>query len=139
LVSAIARKLDVTESAVRQRIAKSPELLEAKQAVTERALDLAEGNIFTDLSNGGAQTSKWFLEQKGQSRGYGKQPQPKNWVADLISGLTNFFGGGPAGVRGVAAIFGVKLPKEPNGARDRPDRALRSRVRTPRSGDPKRR
>ena len=42
----------------------------AIKAEKEAMLDLAENNIFKELSAGDSKTSKWYLRMKGKERGY---------------------------------------------------------------------
>ena len=43
---------------------------DAMRAEKEAMLDLAENNVFKELSRGDASMSKWYLKMKGQDRGY---------------------------------------------------------------------
>lgn len=47
-----------------------PECEDAIKAEKEAMLDLAENNIFKELSRGDSKTSKWYLRMKGKERGY---------------------------------------------------------------------
>ena len=47
-----------------------PECEDAIKAEKEAMLDLAENNIFKELSRGDSKTSKWYLRMNGKERGY---------------------------------------------------------------------
>ena len=55
---------------VRNYLDKWPECEVAIKAEKEAMLDLAENNIFKELSRGDSKTSKWYLRMKGKERGY---------------------------------------------------------------------
>ena len=55
---------------VRNYLDKWPECAVAIKAEKEAMLDLAENNIFKELSRGDSKTSKWYLRMKGKERGY---------------------------------------------------------------------
>ena len=55
---------------VRNYIEKWEEAKLAVQAEKEAMLDVAENNIFRDMTNGDVGTSKWYLRMKGKERGY---------------------------------------------------------------------
>lgn len=76
LVSKIQRNLEkdlkvkVCWDTVKKWLSQYPECETAIMAEKEAMLDLAENNVFKELSRGDASMSKWYLKMKGQDRGY---------------------------------------------------------------------
>lgn len=76
LISKIKRNLEKIkgESICWQTVEKYvnmwPSCVDAVKAEKEAMLDLAENNVFKELSRGDASMSKWYLKMKGQERGY---------------------------------------------------------------------
>lgn len=79
LMSLIAADLDCSVQNVHQRIRRSKELQREADRIDEQALDLAYGTVINGIKGtkdkgGDLPTARWFLQQKGQSRGFGRQP-----------------------------------------------------------------
>ena len=76
LITKIQRNLEkdikqkVSWDTVKKWLGQYPECETAIMAEKEAMLDLAENNVFKELSRGDASMSKWYLKMKGQDRGY---------------------------------------------------------------------
>jgi hypothetical protein len=113
IISGIANTLGVTPSAVRQRIAASPELQAAVRETKERLLDMCESNVLLDARAGNVKTSQWYLKHQGRHRGYGSQSQPQSRIREILIALERIFGGGSDGLRRLASFLGIKIPAKP--------------------------
>lgn len=69
-VSAAARQLGVSRTALKSRIDKSPRCLMLLQDRREAICDTAEDNVFDAVSNGDQKMSKFVLMTIGKNRGY---------------------------------------------------------------------
>lgn len=71
-ISRTAKILGVGLSTVKDRIKKSERLSAIYKMVTEELLDVAESVIISKVVSGDVDMAKYYLNSKGQSRGYGK-------------------------------------------------------------------
>lgn len=69
-ISACAKRMQVTRSALADKIARTPELQRAKGDLVQSVLDKAEKNIFSDVEAGDQTASKFVLQTIGKDRGY---------------------------------------------------------------------
>ena len=70
--SEAARLLGISRQAMHDRIARTPHLARVITEIEETLLDEAEGVILGLLRAGDLQITKWFLDRRGRSRGYGR-------------------------------------------------------------------
>lgn len=70
-----AQVLQCNRHTIDNYIAKYPTVKAAYDEQTQVVLDIAEGHLFTSISKGNLEQAKWFLQQKGKSRGYGTAAQ----------------------------------------------------------------
>lgn len=73
IVSAIAKKLDVTWHAARKAIDANPVALQAWHDEREGILDLAESALVKSIQQGDTQDAKWLLSRLGKHRGYAER------------------------------------------------------------------
>lgn len=70
VISLAAQELGVTRQAVHGRVNRSPELQAWIADIEETMLDAAEAVIKEAVAKKDRQTTRWFLERKGRSRGW---------------------------------------------------------------------
>ena len=68
--STIARKLNINICTLRSYIEKNPEIKEAIEEELESVLDMAESKLFQLIQSGDTTAIFFFLNNKGQCRGY---------------------------------------------------------------------
>ena len=68
--TATAKLLNVSRSAVSNRINKSPKLLQIVDDIEESRLDIAESALINALKDGDPWAIQFYLKRKGQRRGY---------------------------------------------------------------------
>src|SRR5262245_47618577 len=66
-----ANALKVSRHSLENRIVNDPRLAKALEDIKEKPLDIAEGNVMRALEAGDGRTTRWYLDRKGRSRGYG--------------------------------------------------------------------
>jgi len=69
-ISQAARQLNISQSAVSQRIIKSRKLQQIKKEIEESYLDLAESKLITKIKNNENGAIFFYLKRKGKDRGY---------------------------------------------------------------------
>lgn len=72
-VSVAARAIDVTPQAIYKRIKNDEKLQEVLREIDEERLDRAENELELAVEGKDAWAVKYTLDNKGRSRGYGKQ------------------------------------------------------------------
>jgi len=65
-----AMALGVSREALCQFVKRRPHLQDYRDAQVEIVLDVAENNVVTGIYNGDDKYTRWYLDRKGQSRGY---------------------------------------------------------------------
>jgi hypothetical protein len=70
--AAAARLLGMTRQAMHDRIARTPHLAQLVSDIEQTLLDEAEGVIRRAVRAGDRATIRWYLDRRGQKRGYGK-------------------------------------------------------------------
>lgn len=74
LVTVAAKMLGVTQSAITQRVKKSPRLQKAKEDVVEKMLDVAENALHSRMHDEKNLTASiFYLKTKGKHRGYSEK------------------------------------------------------------------
>lgn len=69
-ITAVANRLHVTRSQLKNRIDTSPELKLAQGEIIQSILDKAENNVFQAIEAGDVKESKFLLSNLGKDRGY---------------------------------------------------------------------
>jgi predicted RNA binding protein with dsRBD fold (UPF0201 family) len=70
LVTHAARRLGVTDEAMRQRLKRSPTLQQVRAEAREAMIDVAESSLFTQIEAGEAWAVCFFLKTQAKDRGY---------------------------------------------------------------------
>lgn len=70
MISVAARNLDVSRRAVYNMIQKHPTVAEAVEEARERIIDVAEGQLFAQVSDGDQKAVMFLLRTLGRNRGY---------------------------------------------------------------------
>jgi len=70
LVSHAARRLGVTDEAMRQRLLRSPSLQQIRAEAREAMLDVAESSLFQRVEEGESWAVVFYLKTQGRDRGY---------------------------------------------------------------------
>lgn len=74
LVTVAAKMLGVTQSAITQRVKKSPRLQKAKEDIVEKMLDVAENALHSRMHDEKNLTASiFYLKTKGKHRGYSEK------------------------------------------------------------------
>lgn len=71
LITFAAKSLGCHRNTISNAMREDPSIWEAYVDFNEVTLDLAENVIRSSIMAGDVKTAMWFLEKKGQSRGYG--------------------------------------------------------------------
>jgi hypothetical protein len=69
-LSIAAESLDITVSAVSQRISKSEELQKVIEDIEEKRFDLAESKLIANIKANDQRAIEFYIRHKGQKRGY---------------------------------------------------------------------
>lgn len=88
--SEASRRLNITRSALSQRIASSPNLQEHLNDLREAQIDKAEFKLMQRIENNqDVKCILFLLRTRGKSRGYSEKPDPvKDDWDDVIRGFT---------------------------------------------------
>lgn len=81
-LSQAAKKLKVTQASLCLMVKKSDTLQEAITYIVDAQLDLAESQLIKLISDGNLSAIKYYLDNKGEMRGYGKQFQNSNGLTE---------------------------------------------------------
>lgn len=73
ILSLVARALGSSRQNVHQRVKSSPKLRDLVRDVEDELLDIAEAHIITAVRRGDPSIVRWYMKNKGASRGYGRQ------------------------------------------------------------------
>lgn len=73
IITVAAQMLGMHRECLSRRISRTKELQEAMQAISERTLDLAEGQLFKAIKNGNMTAVIFYLKTKGTRRGYAEK------------------------------------------------------------------
>lgn len=69
-VMAAAQALNITESAVYQRLRNHPELAEIREETRQKLNDLAESHLFKGVQSGKWDQVRYWLDRQAKDRGY---------------------------------------------------------------------
>lgn len=69
---AACQRVGIKRGKVQRWLEEDKEFAKQVDAIAENALDYVEGKLFEGVGAGNAQLIKFYLENKGRSRGYGK-------------------------------------------------------------------
>jgi hypothetical protein len=116
--SQAARLLNITPSALTRRLTKSAELKQADAKIRNETLDLAESKLISLIQSGSFPAIKYYLEHKGQDRGYGVKQAHKQPLSSPVALAPSpaLFYGIPDGLR--AALITTLLEYK-DGAKDK--------------------
>lgn len=85
--SIAAKTLNITPSALTQRLQRNPKLQKVLDKIMERRLDIAESKLFKLVQKGNLKAITFFLQHKGQNRGYGKNPSDLSIQGNVVVGF----------------------------------------------------
>lgn len=75
IISHAAVKLNVSRTTLYSFMTKHPDLIEFKNAVEEKNLDLAEDQLLTQIKSGVTPAIIFYLKTKGRRRGYSEKSE----------------------------------------------------------------
>jgi hypothetical protein len=75
VLSQAAEALGCNRFTLYRWIEREPHLKQVREEAGEILLDIAERNVVRGLEEGSASYTKWFLDRKGRSRGYGPRSE----------------------------------------------------------------
>ena len=100
-----AKKLGIGDSALSERILKTPQLIGKLAQIKERTLDLSEAQLVKKIKKGSLGAICFYLKYQGQGRGYKYQPAVNTVVLPVLPVL-------PMNMKKLAETFVVEIDQD---------------------------